>query len=61
MTNPASRTPPTQAELDQWLIDRSNWGRWGADDQKGAVNLITPEKRVEAARLIRNINTQIGG
>jgi hypothetical protein len=21
-----------------------NWGRWGADNQKGAVNLITPER-----------------
>ena len=20
-----------------------NWGRWGADDQRGALNLITPE------------------
>jgi kynurenine formamidase len=26
-----------------------NWGRWGADDEAGALNLITPEKRREAA------------
>ena len=32
--------------------DLSNWGRWGAEDQKGALNLITPEKRVEAAKLV---------
>ncbi|MBA3741976.1 cyclase family protein [Sporichthya sp.] len=31
----------------------SNWGRWGAEDQLGALNLITPEKRVEAASLVR--------
>lgn len=30
----------------------SNWGRWGADDQRGTLNLITPEKMVEAARLV---------
>jgi kynurenine formamidase len=29
-----------------------NWGRWGSDDQVGAVNLITPEKVKEAAALI---------
>ncbi|MDE3178786.1 MAG: cyclase family protein [Acidobacteriota bacterium] len=28
----------------------SNWGRWGKDDQYGALNLITPAKRLEAAR-----------
>lgn len=29
-----------------------SWGRWGADDQAGALNLITPEKRAAAARLV---------
>jgi len=33
---------------------RNNWGRWGADDQRGAINLITPEKRVAAARLVQS-------
>ncbi len=31
----------------------SNWGRWGADDQIGTLNNVTPENIVEAARLIR--------
>ncbi len=31
----------------------SNWGRWGKDDQRGAANLISPERVVEAAKLIR--------
>ena len=31
-----------------------NWNRWGADDQVGAINLITPEKRVQAASLVRS-------
>lgn len=38
----------------QHLVCRvSNWGRWGEDDQLGTLNLITPEKRVQAARLVR--------
>jgi hypothetical protein len=31
----------------------SNWGRWGQDDQKGAVNLITPAKRKQALATVR--------
>jgi kynurenine formamidase len=34
-----------------------NWGRWGADDERGTTNLITPEKLVEAARLIKKGRT----
>ena len=30
-----------------------NWGRWGADDERGAANLITPERVVAAAKLVR--------
>jgi kynurenine formamidase len=29
-----------------------NWGRWGAEDEMGALNLITPEKRREAAACV---------
>jgi kynurenine formamidase len=48
------RPPPTRAEVEAYLHERRNWGRWGADDQVGAVNLITPEKRVRAIGLVRN-------
>jgi len=44
---------PSEAEVASYLAD-SNWGRWGADDQRGAINLITPEKRVAAARLVQS-------
>jgi len=37
--------------------DRRNWGRWGANDQVGAINLITAEKRASAAKLVRNGRT----
>jgi len=42
----------TKAQYDTWMTQLSNWGRWGEDDQLGALNLITPAKRVEAARLV---------
>ena len=38
-------------DVEKLIKDLSNWGRWGADDEKGALNLITPEKRKAAARL----------
>ena len=43
----------TQAMVEVWMTELSNWGRWGDDDQLGALNLITPEKRVQAAGLVR--------
>lgn len=49
-----NRSVPTQEQLDDLLIRRNNWGRWGAGDQRGAINLITPQKRVEAARLVKS-------
>jgi kynurenine formamidase len=30
-----------------------NWGRWGTDDERGTTNLITPQRLVAAAGLIR--------
>src|ERR1039458_6507874 len=44
---------PTKADIERWRKVLSNWGRWGAEDQLGAVNLITPTKRIEAARLVK--------
>lgn len=32
----------------------NNWGRWGAEDQIGTLNLITSDKRVEASNLVRD-------
>jgi kynurenine formamidase len=44
----------TKADIDRWMTDLSNWGRWGKDDQMGAMNLITPAKRKQAAALVRS-------
>ena len=43
----------TEAEYERWLEDLSNWGRWGPDDELGALNLITPAKRLAATALVR--------
>jgi kynurenine formamidase len=37
-----------------WFDALSNWGRWGADDEAGTLNLIRPEHRVAAAALVRD-------
>jgi len=44
--------PVTAAEFERWMKEISNWGRWGSDDELGTLNLITPEKRKAAARLV---------
>lgn len=43
----------TKDDIDRWMTELSNWGRWGKDDQAGTVNLITPAKRKQAAALVK--------
>jgi kynurenine formamidase len=43
----------TAAEYERWKKDLSNWGRWGKNDEIGALNLITPAKRRQAAALVK--------
>jgi kynurenine formamidase len=31
-----------------------NWGRWGAEDEAGTLNFITPAKRLQAASAVRH-------
>src|SRR5688572_18338995 len=49
----ATQSTTTRAEFERWKTELSNWGRWGKDDQIGALNLITPAKRRQAAGLVR--------
>jgi kynurenine formamidase len=44
----------SDAEYERWKKDLSNWGRWGKDDEIGALNLITPAKRKQAAALVKD-------
>lgn len=53
MTTTTKSAPP-ETEVMTYFDRLSNWGRWGADDQAGTLNLITPEKRREAAGLVRD-------
>ena len=52
---PPEVTPPSRelvrADIEAMMEDLSNWGRWGDDDELGAANLITAEKRLEALAL----------
>src|ERR1043165_9264863 len=43
----------TKADFDRWMKELSNWGRWGKEDQLGALNLVTPAKRTAALKLAR--------
>jgi kynurenine formamidase len=46
------------AQQFQALFDElSNWGRWGPDDQRGALALLTPERVLQATRLVRDGHT----
>ena len=51
MTN---RTAPSKEIVMSYLRERRNWGRWGEKGSAGAINLITAEKRIEAASLVRS-------
>src|SRR6476660_8105426 len=43
----------TEEDFNRATKELSNWGRWGADDELGAANLITPAKRKQAAALVK--------
>jgi kynurenine formamidase len=43
---------PTEADLDALFESLKNWGRWGEDDQRGALNHLTDQHRVAAAALV---------
>lgn len=50
---------PSKPELTFELFEEyykycSNWGRWGADDQRGTLNYITDQKVREAASLVHS-------
>lgn len=47
----SDREVPTKKEIDAYLRD-TNWGRWGGKGGAGAMNLITPEKRLDAVSLV---------
>ena len=42
----------TEEEVKGVFEKCSNWGRWGKDDERGALNFITDKKRAAAAKLV---------
>ncbi len=42
-----------QAAFNATLLEISNWGRWGEDDELGTLNTITPSVRAKAAALVK--------
>lgn len=49
-----TRSKMDEAQLQELLVKIRNWGKWGPDDQLGALNYVTPEKRSQAARSVRD-------
>ncbi len=45
---------PTDGELDLLYEELSTWGRWGPDDEAGALAYLTPQRRAAAAGLVRS-------
>jgi kynurenine formamidase len=48
------KTLLTEQQFDELANRLSNWGRWGADDEAGTLNFITPDKIKAAAGLVRD-------
>ncbi len=44
---------PSEEDVQGYFQSCSNWGRWGAEDNAGTINLITPEVRRHAASLVK--------
>src|SRR5262245_52755395 len=51
------RAPRNADEFDQLFQQVKNWGRWGAEDELGSVNLITAAKRKQALSLAKTGQT----
>ena len=49
-----ARKPRNVEEFNAMFEEINNWGRWGADDELGTMNLITTEKIREAAALVQS-------
>jgi kynurenine formamidase len=44
----------TAEDVDRFYSTLSNWGRWGDDDERGALNHLTDAHRAAAAALVRD-------
>lgn len=44
----------SKADIDGMMTSLSNWGRWGKDDQRGTLNLITSATRKAALAAVQD-------
>ena len=51
------RQAMSDAQLKALFDQVSNWGRWGADDQRGALNHLGPAEVFAGAALVREGRT----
>lgn len=47
----------SETEFRDLFAEVRNWDRWGEDDERGALNLLTPDRTAAAARLVREGET----
>ena len=48
---------PTEQEVLGYFKSLSNWGRWGADDQRGTLNFISADKTKRAVQMVKEGST----
>ncbi len=53
MNGNRSAEPLDARTVREWGRRYSNWGRFGADDERGTLNFVTPERLLSALRLPR--------
>ena len=55
--HPSTQEPAHRMTFEQVVAmeqSLSNWGRWGRDDERGTLNLVTPEKTKQALGLVKD-------
>jgi len=48
-----SKRNASRRDVEEMMTTLSNWGRWGKEDELGALNLITSGKRLQAAKQVK--------
>src|SRR5665213_3572550 len=49
----SASTELSHSNVDRLVHESASLDRWGSADELGSLNLITPEKRIAAAQLVR--------
>src|SRR5215470_15002126 len=55
--HPSTQDPAHRMTFEQVVAmekSLSNWGRWGKADERGTLNLVTPEKTRQALALVKD-------